>query len=245
MKSYRIFIVVVIVLIVINCIILGEFWYKQDNFRGHRGEGPPPAVNEYLTKELKLTTAQQKQYDDMRKQHMQQTRKLNDENRVLHDSLFDNIKTPVLNTVVTNALEKKIGTVQQSLDTATLNHFRKFRAILSPSQQTRFDSIIKTALHMMGGPQRGGGRPAPPDGMRQGPPNGDGQGFMHRRGDRQGPRDRRGDRRGPPDGMRPPPDGDRQGPPDGMRPEGGDRHGPPPDGMPPPGGDRRGPPPGK
>lgn len=187
MKSYRVLIVVVVVLVAVNCVLLGAFWYAQQNLPGHGG--PPKAANDYLVKELKLTAAQQKTYDGMRKEHFELTRKLNEQNRMLRDEFFENIKTPVLNTVAADSLEKKITAIQASLDSATLNHFRKFRAILDAGQQEKFDHIIKNALHMMGGgpPQRGPGpgrrgMPPPPNG---GPGPGDGQGP-------------------PPDGMPPP-----------------------------------------
>ncbi len=194
MKSYKVVISVVIVLVLINCILLGTLWFKQENLRG-RG-GPPQAANEYLSKELKLTAAQETAYTAMRKQHFEFTRKLNEESHLLHDSIFENIKTPVLNAATTNALEKKISTIQLMLDTATLNHFRRFRAILNTGQQEKFDHIIKNALHMMGGPPQRGRRSGPPDGTQ--------------------PPQRRGDRPGPPDGM--PPPGGQGPPPDGPPP---------------------------
>ncbi len=182
MKSYKVLISVVIVLVLINCILLVTIWCKQQKLPGR--EGPPQAANEYLSKELKLTAAQETAYAVMRKQHFEFSRKLNDESHLLHDSIFENIKTPVLNTAAVDVLEKKISTIQLMLDTATLNHFRRFRATLSTGQQEKFDRIIKNAMHMMGGPPQRGRRPGPPDGMR--------------------PQHRRGDRPGPPDGMPPP-----------------------------------------
>jgi len=192
MKSYKVLISVVIVLVFINCILLVTIWCKQQKLPGR--DGPPQAANEYLSKELKLTAAQETAYAAMRKQHFEFTRKLNDESHLLHDSIFENIKTPALNIAAVDALEKKISAIQIMLDTATLNHFRRFRAILNTGQQEKFDHIIKNALHMMGGPPQRGRRPGPPDGMRR--------------------PQRRGDRTGPPDGMPPPPNGGpEQGPP--------------------------------
>jgi Spy/CpxP family protein refolding chaperone len=167
MKNYRILIAVVIVLIIVNCVLLAAFWYKQQNFPGRIG--PPAAANEYLSKELKLTADQEKNYTVMRKAHFELTRKLNEQIRSLRDSLFENIKIPVLDSGATIALEKRIGLIQIQLDNVTLNHFRKFRSILTAEQQEKFDHIIKNALHMMGGPPRGP-RPGGPGGMR--PPNG-------------------------------------------------------------------------
>jgi Spy/CpxP family protein refolding chaperone len=179
MKSYKIFIVVVVVLILVNCIVLGAFWYQQN--KQHGQDGPPRAVNAYLIKQLSLTDNQQKMYAGMVKAHFEFTRKLNRENRQLRDEFFENIKSPVLDTAAANATERKIGSIQMMLDTATLNHFRQFRKILTATQQDKFDHIIQNALHMMGGPPQGrpgmhqgpDGMPPPPDG--QGPPP-DGQG---------------------------------------------------------------------
>jgi Spy/CpxP family protein refolding chaperone len=192
MKSYRIFIVVVVVLILVNCIVLGAFWYQQK--RPHSQEGPPQAVNSYLIKELSLTADQQKTYAGMVEAHFEFTRKLNRENRQLRDEFFENIKSPVLDTAAANATERKIANIQMMLDTATLSHFRQFRKILNVTQQDKFDHIIQNALHMMGGPPQG--RP----GMRHGP-NG-----MPPSPDGQGP---------PPDGQGPPLDGQLLPPPPG------------------------------
>jgi Spy/CpxP family protein refolding chaperone len=182
-KSYKMFMIVVSVLIVINCILLGMFWFKKDGRLGGKN-GPPPRANEYLTKELNLTLAQEKKYDVLRIQHFEFTRKLNEQSRKLHDEFFENIKTPVLDTAKAFTIQRKIATIQTMLDTATLNHFRKFRMILDEDQKNKFDKIIQNALHLMGQQRPGpGGRG--PNGMPP-PPNG---------GPGQGP---------PPDGMPPP-----------------------------------------
>lgn len=200
MKSYKVLIVVVVVLVLVNCALLGAFWLKRDNWapRNGRPQGPP---DEYLSKELKLTPQQVKTYNEMRNQHFRFTRKLNEENRMLRDSFFEHIKTPVLNTGAVETLEKKITANQVILDTATLQHFRKFRSILNHDQQEKFDHVLKNIVHMMSGAPQGGrnGRPGPPNGMP--PPGGGPEG---RGGPGKGPRP--GDGPGP-GGEGPPPYG--------------------------------------
>jgi Spy/CpxP family protein refolding chaperone len=248
MKNFKFLIIIVIVLVIINCVLLGSLWFTKYHMDGPPMVGPPERANEYLIRELKLTPAQVKQYDAMRKQHFETTRKLNNQNRLLRDEFFKNIQTPVLNKVAVNSLQKKISSNIITLDTTTLFHFRKLRTILTADQQQKFDKVIQNALHMMGGPPQGGGPGGPPrDGMRppEGPP---GKNGMHpSRGHRPGmhpppPRPDGSRPDGPPDGMRPPPPGG--GPPpdrDFMPPPGG----PPRPGMPPPPGGGPGmPPPG-
>lgn len=192
MKSYKILIVVVVALVVVNCALLAVIWLGQS--KGPGNDGPPKAANEYLIKELSLTPGQQKKYEVMRKDHFERTQKLNRLSRGLRDEFFEHIKSDQLDTAAANAAEAKILANQMTLDTITLNHFRQFRAILSPKQQDKFDQIIQNALRMMGGPPRHGPQGMPPrDG--QGPPP-----------DGQGP---------PPDGQGPPPEGGLPPPPPG------------------------------
>jgi Spy/CpxP family protein refolding chaperone len=237
MKNFKFLIIIVILLVIINCVLLGSLWFTKYHMAGPPMGGPPERANDYLIRELKMTPAQVKQYDAMRKQHFETTRKLNDQNRLLRDEFFKNIQTPVLDKVAVDSLQNKISANSFTLDTTTLFHFRKLRTILTDEQKTKFDKIIQNALHMMGGPQKGGGGPGgpPPNGMR--PPDGPpGKNGMHP------PLRHRPGMHPPPGGGPPPrPDGSRpDGPPDGMRPPppGG---GPPPDRdfMPPPGGPPR------
>jgi len=180
MKSVKILIAIVIVLVLVNCALLAVFWLQRG--KGPGQDGPPQRAHEFLKKELSLTQEQEKAYEKMRTSHFETTRALNDANRKLHDSLFNYINTPDLDTPTTNRLEKEIAFNQAQIEKATLLHFRELRAILNAAQQKKFDGVIKDALRMMGGPPRGGrgpnGMPPPRDGQGppagQGPPRGDG-----------------------------------------------------------------------
>ena len=216
-----------IVLIIVNCGLLGFFWYnayhaqKKENavFRG-------PAFD-YLSKELRLTPAQKSQYEKMRLTHRLFVDSVNDRSRTLRDSFFEQIKNPDVLPARVNAIEQRIAADMAAVDTSTFYHFSRFRKILRPDQQQRFDQIIRDVLRGMAGPgpagpNRPGKQPAAGDqeDRRMGPPR-------HGRF-RQGP---------PPDGRRPPfgrpgggpPPDDMPPPPDGPPPGG-----PPPGGPPPP-----------
>ncbi|MEO8887386.1 MAG: periplasmic heavy metal sensor [Mucilaginibacter sp.] len=249
MKNFKFLMIIVILLVIINCVLLGSLWFTKYRMSPPPPPDPPQRANEYLIKELKLTPAQIKQYDTLREHHFEKTKALNEQIRQLRDAYFENIQTPVLNTKATDSLEKKITANTATLDSTTLFHFRKLRTILDNDQKTRFDKIVQNALHMMGGPQNGPQGGPPPQQMR--PPGRDDRMPPPRRmgkGEHPGGPRRPGMGRPggpPPDGMGPPPGGppDRDmmpppgGPPPFGRPPGG---GPPPNGGPPQGG----PPPG-
>lgn len=178
MKNSKTLMIVVIVLIAINCLLIGTLWYNN-----YRPKTPPPTGSafEYLSKELKLTPAQVKQYEILRDRHFNFTSKVNREMRMARDSFFDGLGNPSVNSATVNQVEQRILTRQQMLDTATFYHFRKLRAILTPRQQEKFDGVIQNVLRMMAGPHgpegqhpgrpQAGPSPAEAQGSRpQGPP---------------------------------------------------------------------------
>ena len=180
MKSVKILVGIVVLLVLINCALLTLFWRQRG--KGPGADGPPQRAHEFLTEELKLDNAQDQAYEKMRTSHFEFTRGLNQANHQLRDSLFEYIQTPGLDTPTVTRLEKQIAFNQAELEKATLLHFRELRSILNADQQKKFDGVIKDALRMIGGPPRGGrgsnGMPPPRDGHRpppgEGPPHGEG-----------------------------------------------------------------------
>jgi len=243
MKNNRVLVALVVILIVINCVFLGLFWFRV--YPAKKPMSPPPGPPfEYLSKELNLSPAQKTRYAKMRDEHIRFSDSINRETHMLRDSFFDHIKDPSVKAEMINMLAKKISDNMAKLDTSTFNHFRHFRAILNSNQQQRFDQVIQGVLRSMGGrpPQGRPGGPGPegippPPGQQQGPRGKDKRYPPPSRDGRPGP--------GMPPPGGPPPYG--QGPPPGEpRPVGPPpRHYPPPGG-PPPGGppDGQRPPPG-
>lgn len=168
MKKFNILIVVVIALTVVNGVLIGLLWFA--NY--HKKQPQGGQAFEYLTKQLQLTPAQVKQYTILRDEHAAFTHGLNEEIRMLRDTFFHNIKAPAIDSLQVKQLEQHIAGDQVKLDSATLYHFRKFRAILQPGQQNKFDGLIQQVLRMMGGPHPPQGRPGPDSGPPQGPMGG-------------------------------------------------------------------------
>ncbi|MEO6524715.1 MAG: hypothetical protein ABIN91_23725 [Mucilaginibacter sp.] len=246
MKNYKFWLAIVLTLLVVNSVVLAIMWFhKHPGFGYHRDVQQQPIMEpkDILIYSLAFTPKQTILFDTLRYKHRQIVNKLDGENHVLRDSLFDNIKKPKADTVLINAIAKHISDNQSQIEKATLYHFREVRAILTPVQQGKFDGIISDVLQMMGrpGPPHGDGMPTARDGkneMRNPTP-----------GDRMPPgRDRHRRHFGPPpEGMPPPPvdkDGHRPPPPDGRppRPDGRPPYGSPPGGGP-PNGPPNGPPP--
>jgi periplasmic protein CpxP/Spy len=247
--------IITFLLLTANIVTLALLWTNKKPDREHFNPPPPQEqpdgqVFEFLTRELKLDSAQQEVYKKLRDEHRSQVRPYQDSIGKAKDSFFDMLKQENVSDSLVESFSKKIGQLEQQRDIFTFRHFQKLRAICNTEQKIKFDSIIQLALKQMApprGPRPGVGKdrtgegrkndgpmPKPgmnPDERRPPPPHG-----MRPAGNRPPPRPGEG----LPPGMRP---GD--GPPPGIRP--GDGPPPPNDGMrpPPPGRRPGGPPPRK
>jgi periplasmic protein CpxP/Spy len=186
----------VVLLLAANTATLVMYW--AGNKKAPQEQPPPPGgVKDFLVKELLLDSSQQQQYSQLRAAHRSATAPLREKVGALKDSLFSLLKEPNPSDAAKNEVAARIAATVQQLELLHLNHFQQIRAICTPAQQQKFDSLLHeiTRRFSMQPPMRrppgAGGNMPPPDG----PPPGE-----------------RPD--GPPPGERP------DGPPPGERPDG-------------------------
>ena len=146
------------IIITANIVTLAMLWIhrggheeKNDNPRG-------PKLFEYLSSELSLSKQQQEAYRDLRNEHREGSRQLQDSIRHAKDELFDLLKQNNLQEEAIMQQSNKAASLGAKLDTLTFHHFQKLRALCNPDQQKKFDGVIRDALQMMG-PQRHGPPP--------------------------------------------------------------------------------------
>lgn len=157
----------IVILVVMNIVSLSYIWYKQ-----LQGPPPPPPqnpgrehVNNFLERELDLTPDQQKQFVEIRKEHAQRTKVMNDrigrlKKEVMEESFNDK---PDINKI--SGLVDKITEEQKKYEKFLSEHFRRLSEVCTPEQRKILREIFMSSL----GPDD---RPAPPPGRNpnQGPP---------------------------------------------------------------------------
>lgn len=166
--------VVTLLLLTANIVTLALLWTNKNKETGG-DKFPPPAqgrgeVFEFLTNELKLSSAQQEAYRKLRDEHQAGQKELQDNIRKAKDALFSLLKQPGVADSLVHMYSRKAVEADQQLDEFTFRHFQKLRAICNAEQQEKFDKIIQDALRRMVPPRR----QEPPPGMRpgEGPPPG-------------------------------------------------------------------------
>ena len=165
-----------VVLILMNITTLAALWWMSNA----KADSKPPqgGAISYLIKELQLDSMQQIKITALRDEHRMQAQSLRRRNREAKDAFFDlmqqeGISEAIINEAATNAVR-----YDAELAKVTFDHFKKIRAICTPTQQKKFDEIIHEVLRMQAGPQgppphREGRPPGGPEG-RDGPPREDG-----------------------------------------------------------------------
>ncbi len=149
-----------LILLIANIATLTVLW-TQNKKQGFEKPVLPSqgAVFEFLTKELQLTKQQQLEYRQLREKHQSGQRQYRDPIRKAKDALFSLLKQTNVPDSLLQEYSKRATAFDQQLDILTFRHFQQVRALCSPTQQEKFDEIIKDAMSRMGGP---GGRPPGP-----------------------------------------------------------------------------------
>ena len=165
----------VIILILANIAMLATFFIT----RVHKAPHPAQTPALFIEKELGFDETQKQKFDELHKEHHDESegirRKINGE----EDSLFSLLPNASSDSAK-EQLIKQLAFNKSEIDRMTFDHFRKVREMCNPTQQKKFDVIIHDVIRMIApqppqGPTPPLGRPPlppPPPGARDkmGPP---------------------------------------------------------------------------
>jgi len=112
-----------------------------------RSESP----SSYLTKELKLTQAQEARFREMKDDYMKSMRPVWDDIRKSKDSLYTYLNDAEVPDSTVSVLTARIAEKNRRSDEMQFRHFRELRKICTPTQQTTFDTLIPRMISRMWG----------------------------------------------------------------------------------------------
>lgn len=153
----RVLIIMVVILLLTNVLMLFFFlWLKpghSHDWRGKRG------VAVFLEEQVGFTGDQMKSYQQLREQHWGRMKPVLGDIRSTKERFYNLLaRTEVSDSVLQRAADS-IGYRQSAIDLLTFQHFREVRALCTPEQRPRFDSLVHQVMLKMSGPYRKGGRP--------------------------------------------------------------------------------------
>lgn len=152
-NNTRILTIAVILLLVVN---IGLVYFILKGRKGpDRREGRKDPT-EMMSKELNMTDQQQKDFKSMKEEHFKNVRPLFDSIRASKTAFFSLIRDPNVTDSMIDAREQQVLAQQARLDKITFDHFKKVRALFTPEQLPKYDSIINKMMDRRRGGDRQG-----------------------------------------------------------------------------------------
>jgi protein CpxP len=172
MKKETLLTIAVLGLLVLNIVLVIIFYTNQ----GRRPFMPPPPrgnepnPDKFIINRLKFDQSQQKEFEKLKAEHQQKIMALNEESRLLHDSLFAQLKEPGQNPEKVSAIISSIGDNKEKIDRATFEHFAAIKALCKTNEQRELFNEFIGELGKMIGPPTPPGMNHPPHEQRPPPP---------------------------------------------------------------------------
>ena len=185
-KGYKIWMLLVGLLMVANVALIATIWLKPTQTRPQ-----PPASPINFIEKLQLTAQQNKEFQLLSGAHRVKIDSLKKLGKDAREHFFAQLKDNTANKRLLDSMSAVLGTYHQLIEMETFQHFRTVRSMLDARQQPVFDSLIINVLqhmpeqpHFKGDGMGPGGReghpplpegnqPPPPDGNGPPPPGGD------------------------------------------------------------------------
>jgi periplasmic protein CpxP/Spy len=146
---------IIAALLLTNIAVLAYFLWVKQPVNGRSGpEKPRISITDKLRDSIGFNEEQIKQYTQLKDQQWATIRPLFDEMRKAKDSLFKLLSNPNVSDSIINKASDAIAQKQKALDLQTFNHFKKVRALCTPDQQSKYDSMVQRMFRKMGRPMR-------------------------------------------------------------------------------------------
>lgn len=155
-------------LIILNLLTLAALWLTIF----HRSPGAPPPwrgggtedPQRFLSRELNLTEAQAKEFDDLRDHFLKTAGPIHEEIGRLKESLIEEMFRPQVDASRIKTLIEEIGVRRADEEKRLLNHFQDLVNACRPEQKPKFQAIMREFMTMIGAldpPRPPQGRPRP------------------------------------------------------------------------------------
>jgi hypothetical protein len=150
MERNKFLIYIIVALVLLNLLTLGSFWLG----RSHHNSPPPGNRHEtpgdVIVRELSFSTEQQNAFENLKTEHQQIIRPLQDSLRIYRDGLYDEKIFADKDRVLSHIAQ--INRIQQEIEFQTWLHFRKVNDLCTAEQKAKFFPVIRKAVRIMGGP---------------------------------------------------------------------------------------------
>lgn len=151
-KKYKWVLAGFIIMLLLNILVLGSIWMVKNGGRPFGRDGAVQfRVQRFMERELDFSEAQKQAFEELRRDHIQETRSIYGDIRKQRRALFAELQGDEEDdsAVRIDSLTNLIGQSQARLDSAIYKHFKEIRSICNVEQRQKFDRIIEKVMVRM------------------------------------------------------------------------------------------------
>ncbi len=151
-------------LYILNVFLIVVNGFFLINYMGDSKEDMPREQDRsknFISDRLNFSEEQSNLFDELEREHREKMRSFSEQIRRSKDALFNQISKPEVDASTIDSITSAIGEFEKKKDMEVFDHFRAIYEICDDTQKTKFNKLVKDALHK-GPPPRGR---RPPKGM--------------------------------------------------------------------------------
>ncbi|WP_126246082.1 Spy/CpxP family protein refolding chaperone [Chitinophaga rhizosphaerae] len=154
--KHKVLSVLVVLLLLTNLFLVFFIVMKKPAPPGRGSHPSRGEVMQLLEKEVGFSKDQLESYRQLKEQHWDRMKPSFTGMRNAKDGFYKLLSLSSVPDSVVNAMADTIAARQKQIDLQTFRHFQQVRALCTPEQQPRFDSVVQLVLKKMNGPWRKG-----------------------------------------------------------------------------------------
>jgi periplasmic protein CpxP/Spy len=155
----QVLIFIIAILLIVNIAMVLSFGMKEPAKPGKTNDRPPRRPNPIaftLKEKVGFSEQQMEQIDQLKKQHREKMHLLFEDIRKAKISFYSHVNKSQINEAEMQALSLDIAKKQQAIELQAFRNFREIRALCTPEQLPRYDSLMPQVIQNMWFPERHG-----------------------------------------------------------------------------------------
>jgi hypothetical protein len=145
----KIYVLLIGILLLSNLAMVAFFVANKPEKKEVRRERAGGYMREALKSEVGFNEGQMESFEDMAARHKQQMRPLFEDIGKTKEGFYQMLTQPGTPDSVLNSSAREIGEKQRLIDLKIFNHFQNLRALCTPEQRPKFDTLVQRVVHRM------------------------------------------------------------------------------------------------
>lgn len=142
----------VLVLLLTNILLVVFFmWMKPEPGKPAAKKDGHNEVMQILEKEVGFSPAQMEEYKKLKDQHWAKMKPYFGEMKAARNNYYNLLNLTSVADSTVNRLADSVAAKQKQMDLQTFRHFSQVKALCTPEQQPKFDSLVQQVIKRMGG----------------------------------------------------------------------------------------------